>query len=55
MFLPFELVGGSGRDQTEAHVHEMQKSQIKWTFYSGSVTRPDKLAFKAWKAFVGCL
>ena len=55
VFLPFELVGGSGRDETEARVHEMQKSQIKWTFYSGSVNQPDKIAFKVWKAFVGWL
>ena len=49
VYLPFELVGGSGRDQTDAFVNEMQKSQIRWTFYSGNVNKHAKKAFKVWK------
>ena len=33
VFLPCELVGSSGRDQTEASIYNYKMNQLKWIFY----------------------
>ena len=52
VYLPCELLGQSGRDQTIAYRDKEAESQIKWTFYHHKIGRPLKKAFKRWNRFV---
>ena len=52
VFLPFELVGQSGKDQTDAFRNNLEISQIKWTFYQQQVTQPSKNAYREWRKFL---
>ena len=52
VFLPFELVGDTGREETEAYLLEKEESQALWTFYVHKVNAPSKKAFGIWKRFL---
>ena len=52
VFLPFELVGSSGRDETQAFQEDESMSQVKWTFYRHEVDKLNKTSFKIWRPFI---
>ena len=52
VYLPCELLGQRGREQTIAYRENKAQSQIKWTFYHHEVEIPSKKAFKRWKGFI---
>ena len=52
VFLPFELIGNSGKEQTEAYRIQEKQSQIKQTFYHHNVDKPTQKAFKVWTQFI---
>ena len=49
VFLPCKLVGKSRREYTEASIHDLKLSQLKWTFYHHCIKQPSCRALKVWK------
>ena len=45
VFLPVELVGGSGYKETDAFKESTKSSQIGWIFYRNKISTPTKKAF----------
>ena len=51
IFLPCELIGQNGKEQTSAYRNDNEKGQIKWTFYYYDVELPSRQAFRQWNKF----
>ena len=50
--LPFELISGSGRNETKNFKNDDKENKIRWTFHVHDKDESSNRDFKTWRKFI---